>query len=47
MQVGRGGTQVEGVSYVHRILAVITPHNCGGEHDRAIVVSYVHEYMYV
>ena len=26
MQVGRGGTQVEGVSYVHRILAVITPH---------------------
>ena len=28
MQVGRGDTQVEGVSYVHRILAVITPHNC-------------------
>ena len=30
MQVGRGGTQVEGVSYVHRILAVITPHRLAG-----------------
>ena len=20
-------------------------HHCGGEHDRAIVVSYVHEYV--
>ena len=36
MQVGRGGTQVEGVSYVHRILAVITPHSARGNLSRSL-----------